>query len=131
MRLFNESLGLQPGEQPGQLRLDTREEHQVGPGVIHFAVLAAMAEIAAAASIDAPVVPTTLQLNLLQIARPGRLTANGHVLRRGRRTAVCEGEVRQDETLVAKATVTFALLDSQSMNRETADNDRPKEDKSG
>lgn len=131
MSLFNESLGLQPGANPGELRLDTRDEHQVAPGVIHFAVLAAMAEIAAAESVGAAVVPTTLQLNLLRIARPGRLTAQGHVLRRGRRTAVCEGEVRQNETLVAKATVTFALLDSHYLNREAGDSDQPREDESG
>jgi acyl-coenzyme A thioesterase PaaI-like protein len=34
----------------------------------------------------------------------------GKLLRRGGRLAVAEGEVTQDDRLVAKATVTFAVL---------------------
>ena len=36
--------------------------------------------------------------------------ARGTLLKRGHRLAVAEGEVVQDERLVAKATVTFAIM---------------------
>ncbi len=106
---FNSALGLFPGED-GSVLLDARPEHQVAPGTVHFAVLATLAEVAAATAVAAPVVPASVSLNLLCRATPGRLTGRGRVLRRGRRLAVAEGEVHQDGQLVAKATVTFALL---------------------
>src|SRR6185295_7839287 len=48
---FNTALGLRPGEDPGALVLDPRPEHQVAPDVVHFAVLTALAEIAAARAV--------------------------------------------------------------------------------
>lgn len=110
MLTFNAALGLEPGEEPGTVRLDTRPEHQVAPETIHFAVLTTLAEVAAAGSVGAPVVPASLTVNLMSRARPGRLVGRGKLLRRGRTLAVAEGEVVQGETLVAKATVTFAVL---------------------
>lgn len=106
---FNQQLGLVPGED-GAVVLDTRPEHEVIPGTVHFAVLATMAEVAAAGVVEASVVPAALTVNLLARARPGRLEARGRLLRRGRTLAVAEGEVRQGERLVAKAVVTFALV---------------------
>ncbi len=107
---FNSNLGLQPGSEPGSIFLDTQPEHQVGPGLVHFAVLATLAEVSAAQTVGAPVVPAQVSLNLLSAASPGRLEATGRLIRRGRRLAVAEGEVRQGPKVVAKATVTFALL---------------------
>lgn len=112
MQTFNAALGLAPGEEAGTVVLDTRPEHQVAPETIHFAVLATVAEVAAAQAAAVPVVPAAVTVNLLARARPGRLVGRGRVLRRGRTLAVCEGEVYQGETLVAKATVTFAVLAS-------------------
>ena len=94
----------------GSVVLDTRPEHEVMPGTIHFAVLATLAEVSAAQAAGVPVVPAALSLQLLARARPGRLVARGRVLRRGKRLAFCEGEVHQGEELVAKAAVTFAVL---------------------
>ena len=108
MTSFNAVLGLRAEE--GEVRLDTRDEHLVAPETIHFAVLATVAEVAAAQAVGAPVVPAAVALNLLTRARPGRLVGRGRVLRRGRTLAVAEGEVLQGEQLVAKATVTFALI---------------------
>jgi len=105
---FNAVLGLRAED--GEVRLDTRDEHLVAPETIHFAVLTTIAEVAAAQAVGAPVVPATVTVQLLTRARPGRLVGRGRVLRRGRTLAVAEGEVLQDERLVAKATVTFALL---------------------
>jgi acyl-coenzyme A thioesterase PaaI-like protein len=106
---FNQALGLAPGED-GAVVLDTRPEHEVVPGTVHFAVLATVAEVAAAGAVGAAVVPTALALSLVSRARPGRLEGRGRLLKRGRRLAFAEGEVLQDGELVAKATVTFALL---------------------
>lgn len=90
--------------------LDTRPEHGIGPEFIHFAVVATVAEVAAAGSVGTAVVPSSVALSLLRPARPGRLVGRGKLLKRGRRLAVAEGEVSQDEQLVAKAQVTFAVL---------------------
>ncbi len=109
--LFNQSLGLQAGEDD-TLVLDTRPEHQVMPGVIHFAILTTLAEISAAQSVGASVVPSSVNVQLMRRAVPGRLVGRGHLLRRGRRLAVAEGEVLQDGKLIAKATVQFAVLDT-------------------
>lgn len=110
MRSFNDVLGLRRGAD-GTVVLDAGEEHLVAPGTVHFAVLVTLAEVSAAVAVAAPVVPSTVNLHLLRRAAPGRLEGRGVVLRKGRRLAVAEGEVRSGGELVAKATVTFALLD--------------------
>jgi acyl-coenzyme A thioesterase PaaI-like protein len=107
---FNEALGLVAGEE-GAILLDTRPEHQVAPDVIHFAVLVTLGEVAAAQAVGAPVVPAALSLSLLTRARPGRLVGRGRLLRRGRTLAVAEGEVFQEERLVAKVSVTFSIVE--------------------
>lgn len=107
---FNSHLGLQPGPDAQSVVLDTRPEHQIVPGVIHFAVLVTMAEVAAARAVAGPVVPASITLSLLARAAPGRLEGRGTVVKKGRRLSVAEGEVHQDGRLVAKATVSFAML---------------------
>lgn len=107
---FNQELGLAPGDDGASVVLDTRPEHEVIPGTIHFAVLATLAEVSAAQSVGASVVPASVTLNLLSRAEPGRLVGRGRLLKRGRRLAVAEGEVTQGDRLVAKAVVTFALI---------------------
>jgi len=107
---FNQELGLVPGDDGASVVLDTRPEHEVVPGTVHFAVLATLAEVSAAQSVAAGVVPASVTLNLLSRAEPGRLVGRGRLLKRGRRLAVAEGEVTQGERLVAKAVVTFALV---------------------
>lgn len=106
---FNTRLGLRRGKN-GAIVLDATEEHQVVPGTVHFAVLTTIAEVAAAHSVGAAVVPASVQVQLLRRAKPGRLEGRGKTLKRGRRLATAEGEVFQDDRMVAKATVTFALI---------------------
>ena len=106
---FNRELGLQAGDD-GRVVLDTRPEHEVFPGTIHFAVLTTLGEVAAASAVGASVVPTTVQVQLLRRAQAGRLEARGRVLKAGRRLVFAEGEVVQEDRLVAKVTVTFALV---------------------
>lgn len=107
---FNEALGMRPGDEPGTIHLDPRPEHQVAPGVIHFAVLTTLAEVSAANAVGAPVVPASVTVHLLSRAALAPLVGRGRVLRRGKRLAVAEGEVTQNGDLVAKATVQFAVL---------------------
>lgn len=107
---FNDALGMRPGDEPGTILLDPRPEHQVTPGVIHFAVLTALAEVSAASAVGAPVVPASVTVHLLNRAGLGPLVGRGKLLRRGKRLAVAEGEVTQNGELVAKATVQFAVL---------------------
>ncbi len=106
---FASHLGL-VAEADGAVSLATRSEHEVAPGTIHFAVLATLAEVAAARAVAQPAVPVAVTVNLMRRARPGQLLARGRVLRRGRTLAVAEGEVSQGERMVAKATVTFAVI---------------------
>jgi acyl-coenzyme A thioesterase PaaI-like protein len=110
MAFFNEALGLAPGDDGESVILDTLPEHQVAPDTIHFAVLTTLAEVSAAQAAAAPVVPASVTVKLLSRARPGRLVGRGRLLKRGRTLAVAEGEVFQGDKLVAKATVTFAVL---------------------
>ena len=107
---FNLALGLRPGDEPDTVRLDPRVEHQIAPGVIHFAVLTTVAEVAAAGSVGAPVVPASVSVHLLNRAGLAPLVGRGRLLRKGRRTAVAEGEVMQNGELVAKAVVQFAVV---------------------
>lgn len=110
--MFNQKLGLTLT--PTGVALDAGSDHEVAPGVVHFAVLTTMAEVAAARAVGAAVVPAQVSVSLLARARPGRLRAEGAVVRRGSRLAVATGQVfagpAEDEVLVAVATVTFALM---------------------
>ena len=63
-------------------------EHEVGPGFVHFAVIATVAEVAAAGAVGASVVPAQISLNLLSPAKSGRLVGRGNVIRRGKRLRV-------------------------------------------
>ena len=110
MANFNTELGLRPASDGSGVVLDTRPEHEIAPGTIHFAVLATIAEVSAARAVGTAVVPASVCLQLLSRARPGRLEGRGRLLRKGRRMAVAEGEVYQQESLVAKVSVTFSVL---------------------
>ena len=107
---FNSALGIRRGEDGRSVVIDTVPEHQVMPGMIHFAVLTTLAEVAAAQVVETAVVPASLTVNLLRREAPGRLVGRGTLIRRGRRLAVADGAVYQDDKLVARATVTFAII---------------------
>jgi acyl-coenzyme A thioesterase PaaI-like protein len=107
---FNQALGLRPGDEPGTVLLDPLPEHQVAPDVVHFAVLTTLAEVSAASVVGVSVVPATVTVHLLTRARLAPLVGRGRLLRAGKRLAVAEGEVFQDDKIVAKATVQFAVI---------------------
>lgn len=111
MTNFNDHLGLRRSDDGLGVVLDPRPEHQIAPGTIHFAVLTTLAEVSAAISVGASVVPASVNVQLMKRASADRpIEGRGKLLRRGRRLAVAEGEVIQGDQLVAKATVTFAVL---------------------
>lgn len=109
MPTFNDRLNLRRGAD-GALHFEPQAEHEVAPDVVHFAVLATLAEIAAAGSAGAAVVPAQVSLNLLRRARTAPLAARGRLLKGGRTLVVAAGEVTQDGELVAQAVVTFARV---------------------
>jgi acyl-CoA thioesterase len=108
---FNERLGMRIGADGASIELEPQAAHEAVPGAVHFAVLATLAEVAAAQAAAAPVVPTHVSVQLLRRASSAeRLNARGRVLKAGRALIFAEGEVTQAGELVAKATVTFARI---------------------
>lgn len=107
---FNRWLGLEAGADGREVVLETRAEHEVVPGTIHFAVLTTLGEVAAASAVEAAVVPVAVHAQLVTRARPGRLSARGTLVRRGGRLAFARGDVSQDGRIVATVDVTFALV---------------------
>ena len=107
---FNDRLGLRSGAEPGTVELEPSATHEIAPDTIHFAVLATLAEVAAARAVGAGVVPTQLSLQLVRRARTALLLGRGRVLKAGRTLVFAEGEVTQGGELVAKAAVTFARV---------------------
>lgn len=112
---FNSRLGLRDilAADGGTSSIELRPgpEHEVAPGLVHFAVLATLAEVAAAAAAGAPVLPTHVSLQLMRRAGSDQpLLARGKLLKAGRTLLFAEGEVSQNGELVAKATVTFARV---------------------
>jgi hypothetical protein len=57
MESFNAALGLEVDPQGPSIALEARAEHQVAAGTIHFAVIATVAEVAAAQAVGVAVVP--------------------------------------------------------------------------
>ena len=109
MAFFNQELGLTAGAD-GEIVLETRDEHQVAPGTIHFAVLATVGEVAAASVAATSVVPVDVSVRLLRRAVPGRIVGRGHLSKKGRSLVFARGEVFQEDRLVAEVGVTFAVV---------------------
>jgi uncharacterized protein (TIGR00369 family) len=91
-------------------------------GVIQGGILTSLADTAAVYAIlpflgrDETMTGLELKINFMGTARPGQadLTARSNVLHRGRRTAVCEVTITQEERLVARAMFTFLILSTRS-----------------
>lgn len=108
---FNTALGLRLAADGETIELLARApDHQIGDGMVHLAVLTTLGEVAAAHAVKTAVVPSALTANFLRPAPLGLLTAKGKVLVRGRRLCTAEGEVSAAGKLVAKVTVTFAVV---------------------
>lgn len=116
---FIEEIGLvmesfEPGKVVSSLRIEPRHRQQ--HGVVHAGVIGTMADHTggtAAMTVtpeDTTVLTIEYKINLLRPARGDRLVCIGVVLKEGRNIVVSESEVFDDDRLVAKATVTLAVL---------------------
>ncbi len=108
---------------PGRCRtrLDLQERHLQQDGFVHAGVLTTVADHTAGtagASLVAAghyVLSTDININLMRAAAGIRLHCRAWVLKSGRRLIFTESEVfsedaRQEQTLVAKALVTLAVV---------------------
>ena len=108
---FNSWLGLRMGKDGETVELDAQApQHQIGNGMVHLAVLTTLGEVAAAHAAGGYVVPSAVTANFLRPAQIGSLSAKGRVLVKGRRLCTAESEVTQGGKLIAKVTVTFAVI---------------------
>ncbi|MHC4958403.1 MAG: PaaI family thioesterase [Planctomycetota bacterium] len=108
---FNSWLGMKLGDDGETVELEARApEHQIGNGMVHLAVLTTLGEVSAAHAVDKAVIPTAVTANFLRPAPIGKLTAKGTVLAGGKRIVTAEGHVHAGDKLVAKVTVTFAVV---------------------
>lgn len=105
---------VEPGRVTSSLAIEPRHRQQ--HGVVHAGVIGTMADHTggtAALTVtpeDTTVMTIEYKVNLLRPARGDRLVCIGVVLKEGRNIVVSESEVFDDDRLVAKATVTLAVL---------------------
>jgi uncharacterized protein (TIGR00369 family) len=95
--------------------MDAAAEFEQETGVIHGGILTALADTAAVycfmpeLGANEAMIGVELKINFLRPALPGQgdVTARAGVLRRGRRLGVCEVDVAQGETHVARGLFTY------------------------
>lgn len=116
---FQKVLGLDIYEREdgrARARLAVAEDHMNPHGVVHGAVLYAMADTSMGAAVYTRLEPgescATIELKMVYIAavRGGSLECETRLVNKGRRVAVLESEVFNGERLVAKALGTFAIF---------------------
>ena len=110
---FSSHLGIElVGKKSGEaeVAMELAPHHLNRRGVAHGGVVAALLDSALGAAVISSIpaewwcATTSLSIQFIQGARPGRLTGTGRVLRRGRSVAFARGEVRdRDGKIVAAA----------------------------
>lgn len=105
--------------EPGRVRLalQTRDEHLRPGGIVSGPTLMGLVDVAAYVAVLAHIGPvamtvtSALNIHFLRGCRPGEVTAEGTLLRLGRKLATVEVRIwTDDETKpVAQATVTYAI----------------------
>jgi len=110
---YRDYLGMviaQRGDGEVIIELDADERHLNRAGAVHGGVLASMADTAIGVSVQTKIdletyytVAAQLNISFIRGAQTGRLVARGVVTSVGRRLAFAEAEIRQGDTLVAKA----------------------------
>ena len=113
---FREHVALQvEPEDDGSSRvvLDAGEQHLNPHGTVHGGVLATMIDVAMGTAVvttggESPVT-VSLTVTYMEPGRPGRLEARAKVRKRGKRLLVVEGQVVQDDDVVADALATFSV----------------------
>lgn len=109
-----------------ETQLTVQPKHLQQTSVVHAGVLATLADHTAGAAAttllpaDQFLLSIEFKINLLRAARGPKLWCRAQVLKAGRRISVVESEVFStsdaDTKLVAKATVTLAVLQKESRN---------------
>lgn len=116
---FGPHLGIEMverGEARSVTALDIQRVHLNPHGVVHGAVLYALADQGMGAALytllDDAESCATIEIKIVYLAsvREGRLECVNTVLNKGRRVAALESEVRSGDRLVAKALGTFAIF---------------------
>ncbi|WP_422364330.1 PaaI family thioesterase [Pyruvatibacter mobilis] len=104
-------------------------------GGIHGGMVAAMMDdilaIAVGLTLEWGQISPTLEMkvSMLSVAKPGRLTGRGRVLRRGKSVVFVEGELLDAEgTLLAKGSSTCTLVTLKKKDDRTADKKADKKD---
>jgi uncharacterized protein (TIGR00369 family) len=108
--------GESAGNGRSQLRFDAGEPHLNQARTVHGGVLAALVDtamgLAARSTTQDGETPATSQLTIayLSAGRPGMMTVQAEVRRRGDHILLCEADVEQDGRSLVHAVATFALL---------------------
>jgi uncharacterized protein (TIGR00369 family) len=97
------------------IEIDPRPELLQEEGIIHGAILSALADTAAVYTFH-PDLPSELRMTSIEfklnflspaLGDGGTLTARSQVVRKGKKVGVCDVEVTQGERLVAKGLFTY------------------------
>jgi acyl-CoA thioesterase len=96
--------------------LDVEQKHLNPHNVVHGGVIYAMADTgmggAAYSCLNEDEMCATVEIKIVYLApvKSGRLICDTRLVSRGKRIAILESEVRNDERLVAKASGTYSLF---------------------
>ncbi len=99
--------------------MEMKQDQLQEEGVLHGGIISAMADTAAVYSFYPDLESTRMmtsiefKVNFLNAALPGKgaLIAESKILKRGKRTGVCEVEVTQAGKLVAKGIFTYLFFE--------------------
>jgi uncharacterized protein (TIGR00369 family) len=102
-----------------RISMEVMQEQLQETGVLHGGIISALADTAAVYALYPDLEPTRtmtsieFKINFLNAALPGKgtVTAESKVLKRGKRTGVCEVEVSQAGKLVAKGIFTYLFFE--------------------
>ena len=84
-------------------------------GSVHGGAIATLVDVGMAAALitrmktDEMAATIQLQINYLAAARTGLLVCESKIIRKGSKIATAESEVKNEDTLIAKATATFTI----------------------
>lgn len=106
-----------------RISMEVRQEQTQEQGVLHGGIISALADTAAVYAFYPDLEPNRtmtsieFKVNFLNAAQPGKgtLTAQSKVLKRGKRTGVCEVEVAQGDKLIAKGIFTYLFFERGSL----------------
>lgn len=107
------------GNGEGMITMPALEKFAQEEGVIHGGIITTLADTAAARAVlasigeDQRTASIDITMKFINAAFPGKgdLTAKAVTLKRGKRTAVLESTVTQNDTVVAKGMFTYILFE--------------------